>query len=188
VAVDERALAASLDALTSSFDALTGPPVQAASAHLSAIVAAAADLFGVESVGVLLLDEAGMLRAAASTTMAAARLEEAQQRLGLGPGHDTVARRGTVGVEDLAAVPDYAPLVAELAPVRVGAVLSAPIWVGTEVVGNLNLIHLQAHRWSESEARAAAAYAEVIGNLLGDSARSEPRLRMQHGDSTDTGE
>ncbi len=188
MAVDERALADSLDALTSSFAALDGPPVQAASAHLSSIVAAAADLLGVESVGILLLDESGVLRAAASTTATAARLEEAQQRLGLGPGHDTIARRGTVSVADLAAVPDYAPLLAELAPVRVAAVLSAPIWVGTEVVGNLNLIHAEAHHWSESEARATAAYAEVIGYLLGDSARSRPRLRTQPGDSGDVQE
>jgi GAF domain-containing protein len=163
--------------------------VQPASAHLAAIVAAAADLLGVDSVGVLLLDDVGILRAAAFTTELAGRLEKAQQRLGIGPGHDSVARRGTVAVADLTAEPDYPPLVAELAPLRVGAVLSAPIWVEHDVVGNLNLIRVDPHPWTEQEARAAAAYAEVVGKLLGISARSgssNPASSDGRADATDS--
>jgi transcriptional regulator with GAF, ATPase, and Fis domain len=188
MAVDERALADSIHALTSAFADLEGPPVLAASTHLSAIVAAAADLLGVESVGILLLDDLGILRAAASTTTTAARLEEAQQRLGIGPGHDTIARRGTVGVANLAEVPDYAPLMSAIEPLRMCAVLSAPIWVGRDVVGNLNLIRGEVHRWTEAEARATAAYAEVVGNLLGESARSGSRwFPTRQRETTDTG-
>jgi len=172
MAVDEQALADSIDALTGSMAGLAGPPMQSASAHLAAVVAAAADLLGVDSVGILLLDEVGRLRAAASTTATADRLEQAQQQLGIGPGHDSMVRQGAVLVPDLSAEPAYSPLVAELAPFRIGAVLSAPIWVEQEVVGNLNLIRADGHSWTEQEARASTAYAEVVGKMLSISARS----------------
>jgi hypothetical protein len=171
MAVDEQALARSIDALTDSLPGLAGPPVQPAATHLAAIVAAAADLLGADSVGILLLDDVGRLRAAASTSALADRLELAQQRLGIGPGHDTISRRSTVLVQSLSDEPAYAPLAAELAPLRIGGVLSAPIWVEHDVVGNLNLIRTDAHFWSEQDARAAAAYAEVVGKLLGINAR-----------------
>jgi transcriptional regulator with GAF, ATPase, and Fis domain len=171
MAVDDHALMRSIDALTESLSGLAGSPGRSAAAHLAAIVAAAADLLKVDSAGILLLDDVGRLRAAASATAMADRLEQAQQRLGIGPGHDTISRRSTVLVDNLSDEPAYAPLVAELAPLRIGAVLSTPIWVEHQVVGNLNLIRTDAHSWSEQEARAAAAYAEVVGKLLGISAR-----------------
>jgi GAF domain-containing protein len=190
MAVDEQALARSIQTLTDSLPSLAGPPVQSAAAHLAAIVAAAADLLGVDSVGVLLLDDVGTLRAAASTTGVAGRLELAQQQLGIGPGHDTISRRGTVLVDDLSAEPAYAALMAELAPLQIGAVLSAPIWVEHDVVGNLNLIRTDAHSWSEQEARAATAYAEVVGRVLGVSARSgtyRPAFLAGRPDATESG-
>ncbi|HEU5269801.1 MAG TPA: GAF domain-containing protein [Jatrophihabitans sp.] len=171
MAIDEQALAASIHGLTSTFRDYAGPPLQAASAHLAAVVAAAEDLLDADAVGIMLLDENGTLRAAASTSAITARLEQAQQRLGLGPGHDTIARRSTVLVENLTTDPAYTRLVAELTPLQVGAVLSAPIRVDGAVAGNLNLIRNTAHRWTESETRAAVAYAEVVGELLGASAQ-----------------
>jgi GAF domain-containing protein len=173
MAVDEQALARSIDTLTNAFEALAGPAVQPMAAHLSAVVAAAAELLGVDSVGILLLDEAGTLRAVAASTTMAAALELAQQQLGTGPGHDATRRRGIVRITDLATVPAYQPLLAELGQLSVRAVLSAPIWIAAEVVGNLNLIKTQAHSWTDSEARAATAYAEVVGRLLGLGARSQ---------------
>jgi transcriptional regulator with GAF, ATPase, and Fis domain len=180
MAVDEQALASSIDTLTQSFQALAGPPVQPMAAHLSAVVAAAVELLGADSVGILLLDEAGTLRAVASSTATAAALELAQQQLGIGPGHDATRRRGTVLVTDLAATPAYRPLLAELGQPAVRAVLSAPIWIDAEVVGNLNLIRTEAHSWTDSEVRAATAYAEVVGRLLGMGARfQKPALVME---------
>lgn len=170
--VDEWALAESIDTLNGVIESMAGPPVQPISAHLSVIVAAAADLFGVDSVGMLLLNGDGRLQTVASSTALAAALEQAQQTVGVGPGHDTHARRGSVLVADLAAVPEYAPLLAAIEPLTPRAVLSAPIWVDTEVVGNLNLIRSDVHRWTEAEARAAAAYAEVVGRLLSLGARA----------------
>ena len=181
--VDEQALALSIDTLSGALRALDGHPVPSLVGHLAQVVAAANDLLGVEAVGVLLLDETGTLRAVASSHPAAEALELAQQRLGIGPGHDTLARNDSVLVSDLTAVAAYAPLLAEpgpsseLGPLAVRAVLSAPIRIDAEVVGNLNLMRLEVHRWSEAETRAAEAYAEVVGRLLQMGARvqsSEP--------------
>ena len=190
MAVDEQALAESIDELIHSLAALAGPPVQPTAGYLAEIVAAAADLLDVDAVGIMLLDDAGVLRAAASTAEAAARLEKAQQRLGLGPGHDSMRRRGNVLVDELAAEPAYAALAAELAPLRLGAVLSAPIWVERDVVGNLNLIRADVHSWTDQEARAATAYAEVVGKVLSISARpGKHRSTAQDGrpGATDSG-
>lgn len=164
--VDEQALAESIDLLSIGLHAVDGPPVPSLVSHLAQIVAAANDLLGVDAVGVLLLDETGTLRAVASSSPAAGALELAQQRLGIGPGHDTMAREASVLVDDLAAVPAYAPLLAELDPPTIRAVLSAPIRIEAEVVGNLNLTKLDAHHWSVAEARAAEAYADVVGRML----------------------
>jgi GAF domain-containing protein len=180
--VDERALARSIDALSGALHPVDGPPVLSLVGHLAEIVAAANDLLEADSVGVLLLDEAGVLRAVASSSPAAGVLELAQQRLAIGPGHDTLARNASVLVSDLATVPAYAPLLAELGgsgPSAVRAVLSAPIRIDAEVVGNLNLMRLDVHHWTEAETRAAEAYAEVVGRLLQTGARvqsAEPAL------------
>lgn len=192
--VDERALTESINTLTGVLQAMAGPPVQPISAHLSVTVTAAADLFGVDSVGVLLLDGDGALRAVASSTALAAALEQAQQQVGIGPGHDAQARRGSVLIDDLTAVPEYAPLLAAIEPLTARAVLSAPIWLDSEVVGNLNLIRTDVHRWTPVEARSATAYAEVVGRLLGLAAQSlrQPPIMERvvptgHADITDVG-
>jgi GAF domain-containing protein len=188
--VDERALADSIDTLSSALQAVDGPPVLSLVGHLAEIVAAASDLLEADSVGVLLLDDTGTLRAVASSSAATGALELAQQRLGIGPGHDTLARNASVLVSDLAAVPAYAPLLAELGPLAIRAVLSAPIRIDAEVVGNLNLMKLDVHHWSEPETRAAEAYAEVVGRLLQMGARlqsAEATLRTTAAEHADGG-
>jgi GAF domain-containing protein len=194
--VDEQALAHSIDTLSGALHAVDGPPVLSLVGHLAEVVAAAIDLLGVDAVGVLLLDEAGTLRAVASSHATAEALELAQQRLGIGPGHDTLARNDSVLVSDLTAVPAYAPLLAELellgevGSLAVRAVLSAPIRIDAEVVGNLNLMRLDVHHWSAAETRAAEAYAEVVGRLLQMGARvqsSEPAWRTSAAGHADEG-
>lgn len=167
MAVDETALANSISLLSAAVRSIDGPPVHLISTQLTAIVGAAAEVLGVDCVGVLLLDEGGRLRSVASSTAVAAALELAQQQLGMGPGHDSQTGRRTVAVADLAEVASYAPLTAEVAPLGVRAVLSAPIWCGDLVVGNLNLIRAQGRAWTETEISAAEAYAGVVGRLLG---------------------
>ena len=118
-------------------------------------------------MGVLLLDDADRIRTAAVTAPSATALEAAQERLLLGPGVDVQRLRRVVTVSDLAEDPAYRPLWDEVAGAGVRGVLSAPVWVGHEVVGNLNAITERVHEWSDAERRAGAAYASLVGSVAG---------------------
>jgi len=139
--------------------------------RLSAVVTAAADLLRVESVGLLLLDDADRVRCVAATGDAAEVLERAQETLVVGPGVDALTGRETVAVTDLADEPRYEPLWSAVAGHGVRAVLAAPITLGGQVVGNLNALELQPHPWSAVQRRCAEAFAGIIGQMLGLAAR-----------------
>ncbi len=150
-------------------------PVQTVSRQLEVLVGAAVELLRVDAVGVLLLDEADRMRTVAVTGPAAAALEMAQERLQIGPGVEVQALRRVVSVPDLAADLKYGALWREVADAGVCGVLSVPVWVQHEVVGNLNAITEQAHDWSEAEQRAGEAYAGLVGQLLLISAKRATR-------------
>jgi GAF domain-containing protein len=140
--------------------------IELAAARLDRVVQVVRDVLGVDSVGMLLLDEDERLRTVAATGDSATALEQAQERLGLGPGFDCSRDRTVVSVDDLATVPDYAPLWDAVGSSGVRAVLAVPVGVGTQHVGNLNSLHADAHAWSESEVRTAEAFAMLIADLL----------------------
>lgn len=130
---------------------------------------AARDMIHVDGVGLMLLDEAGVLRVAGASLPAGLALERAQQTLDCGPGVDCVRTAGIVAVPDLAASDDYAPVWAELrkeGEPAVRAVLSVPVLVGTIVAGTLNALRSRPHAWEDDSVRAAEAYAGVISALL----------------------
>jgi GAF domain-containing protein len=163
MAIDEQALARSLRELTGS---ATGGAMHTLSHQLGVVVGAAAELLGVDCVGVLLLDEADRVRTVAVTGRAAAALESAQERLQIGPGVDVQGFRQVVSVPDLAEHPRYRALWHEVADSGVRGVMSVPVWVRQEVVGNLNAVTEQVHAWSDAERRAGEAYAALVGQLL----------------------
>ena len=105
----------------------------------------------------------------------ASALETAQERLLLGPGVDVQRLRRVVTVCDLAEDPAYRPLWDEVADAGVRGVLSAPVWIGHEVVGNLNAITEGVHDWSDAERRAGAAYASLVAQLLVSATRAARR-------------
>ena len=163
MSLDEQGLARGLRELTGSSD---GGPMHSLSHQLGTVVGAAAELLGVDCVGVLLLDEADRVRTVAVTGPAAAALESAQERLQVGPGADVQTFRQLVAVTDLAADPRYRALWREVVGSGVRGVLSIPVWVRQQVVGNLNAVTAQAHVWSDAERRAGEAYATLVGQLL----------------------
>jgi GAF domain-containing protein len=171
VEIDEQALTRRLSELTGSVDG----PSPSLSHQLGVLVDAAAELLGVDAVGVLLLDDADRIRTAAVTGPSASALEAAQVRLRLGPGVDVQRLRRVVTVSDLAEDPAYRSLWAEVAGAGVRGVLSAPVWVGHEVVGNLNAITERVHEWSDTERRAGAAYASLVAQLLVSATRAARR-------------
>jgi GAF domain-containing protein len=154
-------LAAALAASTSS-----GRP----SVVLGQVLDAAQQVLSADGVGLLLLDDAGVLRAVGAATPLAERLETVQARLGVGPGIDCVDRQDTVSVDDLHA---YESLQSEADLPK--AVLAAPVRVNGQVVGNLNVVSVEQHTWTEAEINAACAFASVVSELLRLSAGPAPR-------------
>ena len=142
-----------------------GGPAQMLAHQLGTVVSAAAGLLGVDCVGVLLLDESDRVRTVAFTGPAAEALETAQERLQVGPGIDVQSLRRVVAVPDLAENPSYRLLWRQVAEAGVRGVLSAPVWVGHQVVGNLNAVTARVHEWSDAEQRAGEAYASLVGQL-----------------------
>ena len=179
--IDEQALAHSLTELTRFAEG----PAPSLSHQLGVLVGAAVELLDVDAVGVLLLDDADRIRTAAVTAPSAAALETAQERLLLGPGVDVQRLRRVVTVSDLADDPAYRPLWDQVSGAGVRGVLSAPVWVGHEVVGNLNAITERVHEWSDVERRAGAAYASLVGQLLVSATRSARRADREGTELTD---
>jgi GAF domain-containing protein len=166
---DDDALAHSLRELVDHLapDAFVGE----LSAQLAAVVVATARLLGVESVGILLLDDADRVRSVAASGPAAEALETAQERVAVGPGLDAL-QGAMIAVPDVAAEPRYAPLWQEIADCGVRAVLAAPILLGAQVVGNLNAVVPDPHVWSTAQQRSAEAVAGIVAQMLGLTARS----------------
>jgi GAF domain-containing protein len=163
--LDDDALARSLRELTDRLtaDALVGPLCD----QLATVVSATVELLGVESVGLLLLDDADRVRTVAAAGRSAELLERVQEEIHVGPGLDTLTSRATVAVADLAAEPRYGPLWREVAGHGVRAVLSAPVWVDGQVVGNLNAVAPAPRAWPAAQREAAEALAGIVGQLLG---------------------
>lgn len=165
--IDERALSQSLRQLLET----VGGPMYSLAHQLGLVVGAAAELLGADCVGVLLLDESDRVRNVAASEPAAAALESAQERLQLGPGVDVMRSRQAVAVADLAEHPRYRLLWDEMADTGVRGVLSVPVSVRGEVVGNLNAVTSRIHEWNEDELRAGEAYAGLVGQLLAAASR-----------------
>ncbi len=124
------------------------------------------DILEADCVGLLMLDEQERLRTVASTSDLAARLEQEQERLGLGPGVDATRSATVVVVPDLAVDPRYPSLWQRLSPASLRAVLAAPVMVAGRPAGNLNAVCARPRQWSDTAVRTAAAMASVLGDLL----------------------
>jgi GAF domain-containing protein len=154
-------------------DRPTGLPSRSAAGRLASIVAAAAEVLRVDSVGAMLLDPGGSLRLIGASDALARAMENTQIELDDGPGIEATRTGRDVAVADLARAGRWQVLAERLVPIGGGAVLSSPIRVHDAVVGNLNAIARQPHRWTPAEIRAAGAYARMIGALLEGSSRPD---------------
>lgn len=149
------------------------------------VVAAAVAVLGVDAVGLTLLDENDRPRVAAASDEQAALVELEQLACAEGPGIDAAATGITVRMDDLRNGGRYPALAERLASGPVGALVSAPVLVDRVVVGHLTASMREPHRWSDVQARAAAAYADVVGLALrvnahaGRAGRQRERLQQQ---------
>ena len=183
MSIDEWALTRSLAALTAM-----RPRPRALSDQLGVLVSAAAELLGVDSVGILLLDDFDHVRTVAVSGPAAAALEQAQEQLQLGPGIDVFAARRVVAVVDLATDPDYERLWSELVDTGVRGVLSAPVIVRNEIVGNLNAITGQRHEWSHGRAPGRRCARRTDRAAVAHRDQLDPRCRRPSGHRFGTGD
>ena len=175
------------DSLRDLQSSLDRSPAEALVPRLRMVVAAANDLLSADGVGVLLLDDGDNVRTVATTDTAAEALEQVQVHLSVGPGIDSLRSRRTVAVSDLAEHDAYRLIWQRLAADGVRAVLSAPIWVAGDVVGNLNAVRTAPHAWTEAQVSGSEAFAGVIGRLLelsAASARHLPDARRADGHGT----
>lgn len=163
--IDEAALERSLRRLRQGISAdahLDGT----SAGRLRQVLEVMSEVLALDSIGVLLLDDDDALRCVASVGAAAAALEKAQEQHGVGPGIDTQRLGRTVAVADLGAVGGYAALLASLGQVDALAVLSVPVWIDGQVVGNLNAWAPAPRDWGEQDRRAVEAFADVVALLL----------------------
>ena len=145
---------------------VTGTPTAEVAAQLDDLVAAVAELLHVECVGLLLRDQDHRLRTVCSSGPAALGLERAQEITGVGPGPDVHRSGSAVAVTDVLAVPGYADLAPHLDHLRVRAVLSVPVLVRDDVVGNLNAVEPVPHAWSEDQQAGLQTFAALVSDVL----------------------
>lgn len=177
MAVDQRALASTLQTLLQTMDLTPGMDRRTVVEHLDRVLEAAKHVLRVDGVGLLLLDEHDQLCLVGASDAASTALERGQQQLNAGPAIDCVRSAATVMVSDLADHSDYAGLWHWLSgrsglpphlggPSAARAVVSAPVRVRGSVTGTLNVLGLQPQPWSADQVQAIEAYANIIGVLL----------------------
>jgi GAF domain-containing protein len=156
------------DALAKSVARLEGvdPVDTGLDAALELAVAETDDVFQVDGAGLLLIDEAGVLRCTAASDEPGRMLETLQEQFGEGPCVDAFLEDAPVLAADLAADPRW-PSVGPLAAAHgVRAVLGVPIDLREGPVGTLNVYAAQPHRWDDGDVAAIQAYSRVIASLL----------------------
>jgi hypothetical protein len=145
-----------------------------AAQRLEAVVMAAAEVLGIDSVGAMLFDATGVLRLVGASDALARALETVQIELGAGPGIETAKTGRDVVITDLAAAAQWGEIADHLGAAGASAVLSSAIRADGVVVGNLNAISRRPRSWTSAEVRAVHAYARVIGALLEIAAPADP--------------
>lgn len=157
------------DALGRSIAGLTARNVTAPAAGgeaVAAIVRAAAEIFAVSGVGLLLISDDQILRYVAASDVRAAELELAQEELGVGPCVDSFVHERLVTTADLLDDPRWPALGARVAAHGVRAVMGTPTRLGATVVGSLNVYRDTPYAWDDSDVEAVAAYNRVIEHQL----------------------
>ena len=153
-------------------------------ARVDQLLTAAVEVLGVDTVGLMLLDDRDRLHRVGATDEVADLLERAQAESGEGPGVESQRTGAAVAVTDLSTSDRYPLLQSRVQDSGIRAVLSSPVRVDQQTIGNLNAVLLRAHTWTEPQLRANQAYADVIGLALKTVARARATAgrvnRLQH--------
>lgn len=171
--IDRKSVKRELRLLLQGVDGLAGDGLAAA---LQRVAEAATMVLRAQGAGVMLADEHEVLRCAAASGPPGRGLATAQERLGVGPAHDSYASEMPVASRDVTSDgrwPDLRHLIYRAA---VRAVLSTPLTLpGGRPIGALNLHSSRERDWEVGEIAASMAFAGVVASLI--SMALEARLR-----------
>src|SRR5262249_21796995 len=120
----------------------------------------------VDGSGLMLVDDGRALRYVAASDEPGRRLEDAQERHGVGPCVESLVNDVVVASADIATEPRWEPVASEVVPIGVRAVLGVPVHLAGGAVGSLNLYNSQVHDWDDAEVAAIGAFTGVVENVL----------------------
>jgi len=148
---------------------------------LHEIIEAAIPLLRADGVGLMLADRQGELRWVTATNEAEQAFEQAQRDLGEGPCIDAHTTGQLVQTANLQADPRWPRLGPAARSHRVRGVLSAPLLRDGQPIGTCNALTTVARGWTDADTGAVAAFAVVLGRLIGSitDARDKTRLTAQ---------
>lgn len=133
---------------------------------LTDIVEAAAGVFPVAGVGLMVLDPNEVLRYVVASDDHVRVLEQAQEEAGQGPCVDSLVHCRVVASADALRDERWPRLVPLLEGTAVRAVLGVPLVVSGNAIGTLNAYAEERHEWHVSEEAAIAKFAEVAAELV----------------------
>jgi len=133
---------------------------------LTDIVEAAAGVFPVAGVGLMVLDPQEVLRYVMASDDHVRALEEAQEDAGQGPCIDSLVHCKVVATTDARDDERWPRLAPLLEGTAVHAVLGVPLVVSGNAIGTLNAYADEPHEWHSSEEAAIAKFAEMAAELV----------------------
>jgi GAF domain-containing protein len=134
--------------------------------RLDELVKIAAAVFDVAGAGLMLIDDESRLRLVGASDDAGRALEMAQQQAGEGPGVQATRRRELVTLTDFSRDGRWPEIHRAVAPFGVVSVISAPIYLRGQAVGNLNLFDRVAREWTQADRDGVTVFAGVAAALL----------------------
>jgi GAF domain-containing protein len=173
MAGDRASLARELKLLLQGADELAGEGLAAA---LQRVVDGAATLLRAQGAGVMLADDQEVLRCAAASGAPGWGLGTAQERLGVGPAHDSFAKDVPVACRDVTADGRWHDLRYLVDKAAVRAVLSTPLSLPDGgPIGALDVFASRARDWDMGEIADMMVYAGLAASLI--AMALEARLR-----------
>jgi GAF domain-containing protein len=135
-------------------------------AALREVCIAAAELLNVRGSGILVIDEGRVQRSTAASDELGQLLEIHQEAVGEGPCVDAMMDDEVVHTSDVGADERWPRLGLLMRDTEISAVCGAPIHVGGQTVGSLNVYRSDAYDWDDSDVAAAQSFSAIAGRLL----------------------
>jgi GAF domain-containing protein len=151
---------------------------------LKEVCLAAAELLAVNGSGILLIDEGRVQRSTVASDHLGELLEVHQETVGEGPCVDAMMNDEVVCTTDVGNDDRWPRLGKIMRDTELTAICGAPIHVGGQTIGSLNVYRTDVYEWDESDIAAAQSFAAIAGRLLSMAlmASSQERLvqQLQH--------